>query len=307
MISFDKNLIKAIIKGLATFFPGYVYFLRKRRKKRKNSCSNSEFCYSFWLRMIVHCHEQNVDVNFNHVGEIGTAGSFGLGTCALLTGSKRYYALDIENIYDINNNLRLFDEIVNLFKNKTPIPSKLENINLIISDYSFPENYISPLYLNENYVAILRSDLINCLSNYHSNFFFVKQQWQLSEKLNIDFLFSRAVMEHVLNADEIYLSIYNHLKPEGYMLHDIELHSHSITIDPFGHYNLNRFVWFLIFGKRDYLLNRWNIEMHLKSIERKYKLICVTKNYKCLENNCNDSSDNILPYGASILAKKKKV
>ena len=88
--------------------PGIPFLLKMKRAKSKHSSSNAEFCYSLWLSILVLFRENGLNPNLNIVGEIGTGGSMGMGICALLTGSAKYYALELEDVYDKENNLRIY-------------------------------------------------------------------------------------------------------------------------------------------------------------------------------------------------------
>ena len=108
----DIMTVKAIAKGLLTYIPGVVNVLDKKKSSTKHSGANAEFCYTLWLSLLEKMHKDGVNPIFERVGELGCGGSVGVGICALLTGTKQYFALEIENHFDRKNNLKLLDEIV---------------------------------------------------------------------------------------------------------------------------------------------------------------------------------------------------
>lgn len=294
------RLFKAIVKGIMTYIPGLNTLIRKRKKKySKHSGSNAEFCLTLWLRILVYFKENNIDCKLNQVGEVGNGGSIGVGICALLSGSKEYYSLEIEDIYNIEENLQLLDEIVLLFKNRTPISDKYEQLNIKINDYSFPNDLINPMYLHDEFISEIKQEILNGFRN--SKLIRIIRPWHISSPLYLDFIFSRAVMEHVNDPDFVYQRLSSHMKRNAIMLHDIELHSHGLTKCPNGHLNISKIVWKLICGKREYYLNRWTFEEHIHCIEEKdYEIIKTYKTFKQLKYSKN------FIVGGTILAKKVK-
>ena len=108
----DTKLIKALVKGAITYLPGFSNILDKKRSKSIHSCANAGFCYNLWLHILVHLKENEGKISFlKRIGEIGNGGSFGVGICALLTGSKEYYALEIEGAFNVEQNLVLLERL----------------------------------------------------------------------------------------------------------------------------------------------------------------------------------------------------
>lgn len=262
----DYLFVKSFIKGLLTFIPGVNLLLEKKRRRSLHSGSMAEFCYTFWLSILVFVEENNAKINLTNIGEIGAGGSLGIGFCALLTGTQKYYALEINTSIDIEKNIRLLDEILILFKNKTPISKEFKQINVQIKNHDFPEALIKPNFYQNELVNNLKNVLKDGIVN--NEYIQIINKWEESTSLNLNFVFSRAVMEHVKNPLEVYQAIHHHLLESTYMLHDIELHSHEITRKPNGHYNIQPKAWFIIFGKRGYFLNRWTLSDHIIAIEK---------------------------------------
>jgi hypothetical protein len=293
----DTKLIKAFIYGFLTFIPGVTTVLRKRKKKSTHSGSSAEFCYALWLSLLVFFKENGVKPELKRIGEIGNGGSFGVGFCAILSGSEEYYALDIEEIFDKDQNLKLLDDIVLLFKKRTAIPNKFNVLNIKINKYEYPEDLINPLFLQKEIISEIRNDILNGFKG--SNRIRIIMNWHISNSLNLDFVFSRAVMEHVFDPNVVYGGIYSQLNQNAYMFHDIELHSHGITKKIDGHYHIPTFVWRIIFGKRTYMLNRWDLEKHLVFIvEAGFKVLKTQK-------NLIKDQERMALNGAVILAQKR--
>jgi hypothetical protein len=294
----DTRLLKAIIKGVITFIPGVSSLLIKWQIKSKHSASNPEFSYAFWLSLLVYFKENGITPNLNQIGEIGTGGLFGIGICALLTGSEKYHALEIEDVYDKENNLKLLDEIVLLFKKKTPISDKFKQMNIEIENHEFPEDLIKPFYLKENIISDIKNDLLTDCSK--SKKIKIIKKWEIADTLNLNLIFSRAAMEHVENPNDVYKRIAFQLKEKSYMFHDIEFHSHGVTTKCNEHFIIPNLLWKIIYGRRDYYLNRWDLKKHLSAImENKFNIVKTTKKMINLA-----TTDEQLLYGAVVMAKK---
>ncbi len=296
----DSKLLKALMKGSITFIPGVVPYITAH-SPNSHSGSSAQFCYSFWLTILSYFREKNIPLCLDSVGEIGTGGSMGMGICALLTGAAKYYAFDIEEHYEYDFQNRLLDEIVNLFMIKKSIPSKIPKTNISINKSIPIEELIGNRYLDTKFIAEIRE----ALNNKDSSSKLIRRLCTFEERTsyNIDFLFSRAVMEHVNDPKLLYHSIPYHLKMGAFILHDIEFHSHDITSYPKRIDQISPKLWRIIYGKRKYFLNRWNLEMHVNAIEKEgFKLLEVQESYINHNKLCKSEL-----YGATIIAKYDRV
>jgi len=293
----DIKLTKAIVKGMVTYIPGAAYLLEKKKRTSKHSGIHAEFCYTLWLSILSTFDENGIKPYFEKIGELGSGGSVGVGICALLTGTKKFFALAFKNNFVKDSNLKLLDEIFVLLKNKTPIPNHFKQLNIQISNNDFPSHLISPRFNENNFIAELRNEInSDCLCSKYLNILY---EWHKKPPLNLDLVFSRAVMEHVNEPDQVYKHIANHQKSGAYTFHDIEFHSHGITKNINGHLNINKWVWKIISGNRSYYLNRWMFLDHIHALESLNIKIINTR--KVTENE-KDSSNEVL-IGATIFAE----
>ncbi len=293
----DLRIIKAFAKGLLTFIPGVAQLLTRKKRTSKHSGSIAEFCYTLWLSLLVHFEENGVSPDFETVGELGSGGSVGVGICALLTGTKQYFTLDIEDHYDKENNLKLLSEIVSLLRNKTRIPSSYKQINIKISKYDYPSHLISPRFMDNAFIDELRNEINDyCLGTKH---LIILYDWYKKPALKLDMVFSRAVMEHVNDPYSVYKNLSFHLKSGAFSFHDIEFHSHGITKNINGHLDINKAFWAIIYGRRPYFLNRWTLKDHINALEDlNYYLIYIDQNIATENDPLNE---NLV--GATILSK----
>jgi hypothetical protein len=104
------------VLGLATFIPG----VSRLSDRATGGTSTAFYCYSTWLR-----HRRFVVENGfaapGVVAEIGPGDSLGAGLAALLSGASRYHAFDIVDYAAMTTNLRILDELIELFHGRAPI------------------------------------------------------------------------------------------------------------------------------------------------------------------------------------------
>jgi len=100
------------------------------------------------------------------VVELGPGDSMGIGLSALLAGSDRLVALDVVRYWDPERNLRILDELIELFASMARIPDNDEFPRVFpeIDDYRFPEKIISESKLREllapERIARIRKELM---------------------------------------------------------------------------------------------------------------------------------------------------
>lgn len=308
----NKEILIPIIKGILTYLPGYD--ILKKNKVSLHSGSQARFCYSFWLRHYVYISQYTNPFSLKYIGELGSGGSLGIGICALLTGAKQYTALEIENNFNLKLNLNLLDEIYDLFIAKTSIPDHDEfpQINLILNDYSYPKNLLVNTNFNRNFYHKIRDDL--CLYQYEDrdeSYIRYIYDWESKTKNfknYFDYIFSRAVMEHVEGIEFIYNQLSSFLKLNGFMFHDIEFHSHGLTYHWNDYYKISQTLWKLIHGNRKYFINRFKPSFHYKCLINNeldvINIFCLD-NYKSITEvkKISVEADDYI-YGASFLSRK---
>jgi hypothetical protein len=266
-------------------------------------------------------YHESPNPKIDNIAEIGPASSFGVGLMALLSGARSYSALEIRDYKVVDKNLRIFEELIQLFKDREKIPDENEfpQINIRLDSYDFPvyifddkklEQLLQPERLMKIRQAISSIDDDNARIKY-------LVPWNKSLEFiesSFDLIFSRAVMEHVSNYSEVYQDLYFSLKAQGRMIHDIEYHSHNLSKIWNGHWCYSSFLWSMIVGNRKYLLNRSSHTMHIETMKshgmiiiREARVIKESKiDRKLLPKKFKAISDkDISSYGGFILAAKK--
>src|SRR5262249_52208311 len=136
--------VKALLSGLATYLPGY------ERVGMTGGTDTAEYCYSVWLRHLLHAQAAGASRAVPHtVAELGPGDSIGIGLAALLSGAEKYYALDVVRYSDLRTNLAIFDRLVQLFTHRAEIPDAriFPGLRPALERYDFPHEVLSEAYL----------------------------------------------------------------------------------------------------------------------------------------------------------------
>jgi len=143
----DHVTIKSIVKGMLTFIPGWQWI----RRSEGGGASSARYCYSVWLRHRILAAKYGFISQPETVAELGPGDSIGTGLAALLSGCKVYLAFDRVPFTALEKNLKIFDELVELFRQRTPIPDDAEFPNLYprLDHYGFPVDLFSDGRLKE--------------------------------------------------------------------------------------------------------------------------------------------------------------
>src|SRR5262245_27516882 len=112
--------IKPLVKGTLSFA---VPPLRTTHHGATFGTGSSAFCYSVFLRHFSYISQFTNGKVPRVVAEFGPGSSIGMGLAALIAGAELYYGLDIEDHTDSARNLLIFDDLVDLFRRRAPVPS----------------------------------------------------------------------------------------------------------------------------------------------------------------------------------------
>jgi SAM-dependent methyltransferase len=198
-------------------------------------------------------HPYGFRIKGTQVGELGPGDSIGAGLAALLSGADRYVGLDIVPFSAKVDLKTVFDELVQLFSRRDPIPDHDEFLNRAIDWTDFPDR-----------VERIRSELKMGINM--GPFVSYRAPWTSLNDIavgSLDLIFSQAVLEHVDALEETYQAMFKWLKPGGYASHRIDFSAHWLS--PFwnGHWAYSDWQWRLVRGNREFLLNREPLSIHL--------------------------------------------
>lgn len=104
--------------------------------------ADARYCYSIWLRHLSLLHGAGLDTDLASVAEFGPGDSIGVGIAALIGGARSYAALDVVDHVSHEENLRVFDELVPLFRARRGIPADAEGFGGVqprLPSYAFPD------------------------------------------------------------------------------------------------------------------------------------------------------------------------
>ncbi|MBW8886709.1 MAG: hypothetical protein JF616_03030 [Fibrobacteres bacterium] len=260
---------RELVKGIATRFP-YLREIVQRREGTGGSDS-ARYCYSVWLRHLSLAHAAGCDAYPKVIAELGPGDSLGLGLAGLLSGSERYFALDVVRFANFTRNLRIFDELVELLRKREPIPGPDEfpSVRPTLSSYAFPA-FLDADRLGQALaparVASLRKELEGDGSNPKGRiaYFAPWDRPEVLQRASVDMVFSQAVLEHVEGLSGTYRALAMWLKPDGFMSHTIDFKAHHTSRIWNGHWAYPELLWSLIKGKRIFLLNRKPRSAHIQ-------------------------------------------
>ena len=313
----NKEKLKPIVIGMIKYIPG----VKGLQPKRTGGTIKSRYCYCVWMRHLKNFNVFNDEVP-ETVAELGPGDSLGTGLAALLSGSKNIYALDVVKYWDNKRNLKIFEELIELFKNKTNIPDNNEYpyVKPELENYSFPTHIISDNLLNEalseNRLDAIRQEILD-INNPNNSYIKYQIPWYDSNIISdnaVDFIYSQAVLQHVEDLDNTYSAMKKWLKPSGLMSHTIDFKLLGLTKHWNGYWIFNDFEWNIVKGGNLFLMNRHpyskHIELHSKygfkilikepvKLENRLAISQISEKFKSL------SEDDITTSSVYILSKKE--
>jgi SAM-dependent methyltransferase len=83
----------------------------------------------------------------------------------------------------------------------------------------------------------------------------------------VDAIFSQAVLEHVDDLPAVYRAMYEWVKPDGCVSHEIDFTSHGFARAWNGHWTFSDREWRLVRGRRRWAINREPLSTHLTLLE----------------------------------------
>jgi SAM-dependent methyltransferase len=271
---------KTLICGLSTYIPGFYDAIVKMRNSSSGGAAKSpRYCYSVWLRHLIVARNNNlIQTVPETVAELGPGDSLGVGLAALLSGSNKYYALDVVQHANPDLNISVLEDLVTLFQKREPVPDDNEWPDLYpkLDTYAFPDYLLT----DENIEKALKPERIAAIKKVLKNpettvpdieicYFVPWNNAGIIRKDSVDLVISQAVMEHVENLDEAYSAIYFWLRPGGVMSMEIDFANHVMANKWSEHWIYSDFAWnYLVWGKRSYSLNRQPHSTHLSLMKK---------------------------------------
>lgn len=271
---------RAVAAGLASFLPG----LNRFTNRGSGGTDSARYCYSVWLRHLVRAHQAGLPADPRCVAELGPGDSLGIGLAAVLCGADRYIALDAKAHANTEGNLKVFDELVRLLQDRTPIPDDSEwpLTQPKLSAYAFPTHILTPNRLEaalaESRLRHIRQAIAGQAGPVSVDY---RAPWTDPSAIEsgcVDFFLSQAVLEHVEDLETTYAAMRTWMKPGASMSHSIDFWCHGLTWAWNGHWMVDDLTWRVVRGTRRYLINRQPLSTHVDLL-RKYgfETVCIER------------------------------
>lgn len=267
---------RALLIGMATFVPG----LRHLTGRKTGGTVSARYCYSVWLRHLSILRRSSLPTSFETLVELGPGDSIGIGLAALLSGVERYVALDATRYASAALNLRIFEELIGLFRDRASIPDETEYplIRPRLQSYEFPADILTPSRLTSS----LRPKRLNSIRDSIGNpattpnggepvCYIAPWKPGVIESGTVDLVLSQTVLEFPPDLAGAYSEMCRWLKPGGIMSHEIDFKSVGMTVEWNGHWSCSDPLWRLAAGRRR---NRLNREPHSTHVALMRKVGC---------------------------------
>ena len=304
--------IKPLLEGLLTFLPGCSEILTKATL----GTDSPFYCYSVWMRHAVKTRPYLKKAS-NTVIELGPGDSLGTGLAALISGAKRYIALDVIKHANLERNIRVFNDLLYLFSIRHRIPDSTDFPKIIplLDDYELPKWIQKEKELiSEDSIKKITNDLSNINNKNPSISYLSPELAETNLPTNsVDLIFSQAVLEHAENLFLLYKKCFDWLSPYGIMSHAIDFKSHGTALVWNGHWTYSSLLWRMMRGRRPYLINREPLSTHLRLMREAGFEIILVERHKTKSNLktkqlakafSNLDQDDLTTSGAYIIAQK---
>jgi hypothetical protein len=278
--------IGPLLKGLLTFIPGMVRILPQ--KGIGGTCS-AEYCYEVWLKHLTMLWESGIRAIPDTVAELGPRDSIGTGLAAMLSGANTYYALDVIRYSNTDFNLKIFEQLVELFKARAGRPTEgWPDYDEYLDENLFPSHILTEEVLKEalaeERVEMIRNALVNPDADNGPVTIRQMVPWSshdVIQRESVDLILSQSVLEHVVDLEDTYRALYLWLKPNGMMSHQIDFTAHRLAKEWNGYRAYSETLWKMIRGKRRFLINRQPCSVHVGLMEKNgFKIVCHLKRYR---------------------------
>jgi SAM-dependent methyltransferase len=284
---------RRLVVNAITFVPGVAKLpLVKRFMERRvlgtGGSDSARYCYSVWLRHLVSAAASGLNTYPGTVAELGPGDSLGMGLAALLSGAGRYYAFDVVPHANALRNQAVFEELIELFRSRAPIPDEAEfpQASPKLRDYAFPAAILTPERMQRSLASArldeIRASMRNCTAG--DSLIQYRAPWysdQVLEPGSVDMIFSQAVLEHVDLLFEVYRCMCQWLAPGGFISHQIDLQCHGWAEEWNGHWTYSDLMWKLIRGKDSWLINREPASVHLAQMQNAgFRILRVGRDHR---------------------------
>lgn len=281
-IPFQGARLKPIIVGTMKRSP----LINSMLPVAAGGTASARYCYAVWMRHLLLLSKFNDGQIPARVAEIGPGDSLGVGLAALLSGAQSYFALEAIEYWNTQRNLKILDDLIELFKNRAPIPGNEEFplLKPVLDDHAFPHSILTDDILNEamqpHRIELIREEL-KTPENQLNNMLQYKVPWHGEDVVmpeSIDFIFSHVVLQHIDEIEEAAKAMDHWLKPGAFVSHIIDYRSLGFTKAWNGHWAIPDWEWKIMVGGRKFSVNRKPHSYYIGLFERNHlKLLYTSK------------------------------
>ncbi len=278
--------------GVITYVPGVNSCLarlsRAKSSRIRDPNTAARYSYAVWLRHLHMAGRSGVRAIPSCVAELGPGTNLGTGLAALLSGVRSYFAFDTVPHAKNESNVKVYDELINLFDERAAIPDNTAwpHLRPELDSYDFPSHLLTERVLKESMSAKrltqIREEILGVNDNAASGelirYFAPWDSAGIVRPENVDMVVSQAVMEHVDDLDQTYKTLHCWLKNGGLLSQQIDFSSHSLTASWNGHWACSDLLWKLVRGGRPYLINREPYSTHVRYLTSYgFRVVCEVR------------------------------
>jgi hypothetical protein len=276
-VQMDSKTLRLMLGGLKSYFPvlhaGY---------RGAVGHTTGAYCYSVWMRhlsMILHAVPSFVP---RIVVELGPGDSLGVGCAALLSGADQYIGLDIVAHANPEHDLKILDELVELFEHHAPIPDGriFPNLEPKLSSYKFPSRLFTDdgprrIRLDPARLRAIRAALAERQDVLYDNLpIGYAAPWgpRTLDRQSVDLVLTQAVlqdMSHEQSKSELagtFQAMSRWIRKGGVMSHQINF-SFPGGLEWNHHWRHSEAAWRLVRGHRPFFENRAPLSTYLTLCE----------------------------------------
>lgn len=264
--------LRPVVKGALTFVPGMQRLLPESGGHTRSAA----YCYGVWLKHLALLSASGLRAVPRTLAELGPGDSLGTGLAAMLSGADHYRALDVVEHSSIDANLRVFDELVELFRRRSRRPVKgWPDFDRHLDERLFPGRILSEEGLEASLAPARLAAIRDAIAHPGEKEGPVTIQYVAPwfdegaiRRESIDLIISHAVLGEVVDLDKTYRALHTWLKPGGWMSHQIGFEFHGISGDWNGYWACPEPLWRVIKGRRPFVINRQPRSVHLGLLRR---------------------------------------
>ena len=278
--------ISLVTKGLLTYIPG---LLSLRPAGGTGGTDSAVYCYGVWMKHLALLAHHGAAVPPRAVVELGPGDSLGIGLCALLSGADKLYALDVSPFAAAEQNVQIFDALVQLFHNRAPRPMQgWPDFDPLLGSDLYPSAILTEEVLRHSLardrLQRLRRALVEPQAPVSDICIRYIVPWPHHKDFatgSIDLVISHAVLEYVSDLQELYASCRQWLRPGGMMSHQIDFGAHALATCWNGHLSYPEWLWRLIVGRREVTISRMLCADHLRAIRAAgFEIVCELHHHR---------------------------